>query len=1047
MQRKAWLGLGVTLAALVIAPGCSCSSDDDGSKASGGTGGSAGAGGGGTGGAGGGGALDMWEAWKRIQTALRKSPDHLPGQADAAVASKDPARIFEFVRDQIATYPPQTDGFYGAVSVTRWGTKGTLRGGAGTPREKAELLKELYQKAGLEAEVVQGDPDGAKLDGHKVLLRTIDRPHAPPISEAEAKEWATALGHDALRAYSAIDADGSKTAALAGQLSGLLPQDLASPFDFTLPAIPLVRVKVAGNWTYANPLAPDAKLGDTFTLGEPTPTSDADPPQSIHVKLEAARADDPYTRFTLVEGDFATPDVVGRRIQIAFPPPAPVETVARMRMADIDTVVPVLNVVGLDMSQAEKEKLAKVGNMLSLGGNVYEPTAGGGYSVDGVPLGPVETDPAALAKVTNVKIRANGNSYRRIGVTVSALDAGGKNVPRLGASAFDVREDGQPVSFSLLRNEAPPPRVVLLMDTSSSLPPAFLGAGAVDLGNKIVQPLYAKYPKAEVRVAYINFGATFVSPTWAKSLAEAQTQVQGLASASGGSEIWTALYDVEKEKPTVILMVTDGDETDTLEPQHSVALAGGAPVLSIAVGTVKQPTLDQVSKLSGGKSVPVTQVSEATAAALAEIDARAVEDYVLSYQAPAGTATTRNVSVKINQKEGTGSYEVPATPVAAQGLSGLYLTIGLAGREHTATVAGFGSAFSTGFPTLTQDMLTDVRAALMGRVSLQVEGAGPTASLVLDDWIAEKLSIRPIFEAAAAKDEAKLLTALGQGFSLSPSKLPLSQPPLVDQASTTSLTFETGPRITAMVQKFSEKGLAQRQLHIFPLSRWATAADDPRAAWEKTLKATAGLAVLEAEMFAGPSTLEGLQGKTVSVLDPGALDTQPGLSPEEQLAWSALGTEFDGEYSLVAPVKPGPFWAVHEGTGTVIGILPNGMGSGAEDVCTNYDVMNDTLQIASLLGSFFGTSIGGWVALAQWENKYVTMATLVIGYGASPGNLSNPGIDMGCGFINDGIGSTLPGPWGALYGLYDNASGTYNTVNPDSAQMPTVCGGGYDPCH
>ncbi len=137
-----------------------------------------------------------------------------------------------------------------------------------------------------------------------------------------------------------------------------------------------------------------------------------------------------------------------------------------------------------------------------------------------------------------------------------------------------------------------------------------------------------------------------------------------------------------------------------------------------------------------------------------------------------------------------------------------------------------------------------------------------------------------------------------------------------------------------------------------------------------------------------------------------------------------------------------------DATGTVIGMLPNGTGGGAEDICSDFDQMNNMLQMASLLGSFFGVSVGGWVALAQWEVKYVTMATLVIGYGASPGALSNPGADMACGAINDGIGSALPGAAGALYGIYDAASGTYNTVNPDSASVPTLCGGGsYNPCH
>ena len=52
------------------------------------------------------GAPDLFAAWRQIQGALRKSPDHLPARADALVASKDPKALFDFVRDEIATYPP-----------------------------------------------------------------------------------------------------------------------------------------------------------------------------------------------------------------------------------------------------------------------------------------------------------------------------------------------------------------------------------------------------------------------------------------------------------------------------------------------------------------------------------------------------------------------------------------------------------------------------------------------------------------------------------------------------------------------------------------------------------------------------------------------------------------------------------------------------------------------------------------------------------------------------------------------------------------------------
>lgn len=43
--------------------------------------------------------LTPLERWQALLDALRQSPDHLAAAADAAVASKDPALIFAFVRD------------------------------------------------------------------------------------------------------------------------------------------------------------------------------------------------------------------------------------------------------------------------------------------------------------------------------------------------------------------------------------------------------------------------------------------------------------------------------------------------------------------------------------------------------------------------------------------------------------------------------------------------------------------------------------------------------------------------------------------------------------------------------------------------------------------------------------------------------------------------------------------------------------------------------------------------------------------------------------
>jgi hypothetical protein len=982
--------------------------------------------------------LGMFEAWELARSALWQSPDHLPARADAVVKGGDPAAIFKFVRDEIATYPPASTGFAGAVTATRWGTRATLRGGAGTPREKANLLVSLYTQAGLVAEVVQGLPDPAKVDGHQVLLRTLAREFKPVISDKQAQAIQLALGNAAEPARPVIDPDGSKASALADSLLALLPKDLGSPFDFTLTAIPLVRVKIGSEWKYANPIVPSVAFGDSATVAVPTAAASASGTQKIHVLLEAARANAPYDRFKLVEHTYDAADVAGRRIQLAFAPPVALKTLVGMRAEDVETVVPVLSVVGRDLGTADTQRLAVVGDLLSLGGDVYTRTAGG-ISINGTPIAS-GGDPAAIARVASISARAPGSAFPRMGVTVSALDRMGANVPNLGASAFQVLEDGKPVSFSVTQKQAPAPRVVLLFDASTSIPAEFRGASAVAMGNQIVDALYAAHANAQLRVATISVGAIFATTTWATTATAAKAQVQVLEKASGSSETWQALSEVQKQRPTVIILVTDGAALDTAKPQYQSAIAAGCPILSIGVGTVNSTILGEISTLSGGSSVLASLQQQAIDAALAEIEARSREDYVISYQAPAGAATPRTITVIVNGIQTQATYSVPAVPALPNALSGLYLTLGVDGRNETVPVAGFALGFSTAFPTITQAMLDDVRSLLFGRISIAVEGAGPPLSVVLDDWISEKLSLRPLWQATQAGDSAGILAALAPGFSFTPSKLPFAQAPLLNAASTDALTFETGPRVSALLQKVGDDGRILRQLDLFPLSRWATAAADPRVAWERTLKTTAGLAVVESALFAGASTLASLAGKTFTRLDAGQARNQAGLSDEERRAWAGMEDPFNAEYQLLVPLKPGPFWAIHEGTGTVIGVLPDGTGGGVEEVCATYSRLSSYLSLVGLVGGLAGASLGGWTALAQWEVDSVTMATLVIGYGTEAKDIQNPALAVGCGIAQDQLGNRFP-----PYSKFSDMATSYGLGNPDFAS-PTECPH-MKPCH
>jgi hypothetical protein len=128
-----------------------------------------------------------------------------------------------------------------------------------------------------------------------------------------------------------------------------------------------------------------------------------------------------------------------------------------------------------------------------------------------------------------------------------------------------------------------------------------------------------------------------------------------------------------------------------------------------------------------------------------------------------------------------------------------------------------------------------------------------------------------------------------------------------------------------------------------------------------------------------------------------------------------------------------------------MGVLPNGSG-GADETCQGFDDANRAIHALGLLGSLFGASVGPWVALAQWEVKYITIATIVIGggdLGRASAEPNNPGAEMVCGWANDGLGNLFP-----IYGAYDAVTGTWSAINPDHS-VPSICGAMQPPgpCH
>ncbi len=940
-------------------------------------------------------ALTAWQIWARTSAALQRSPDNLPGRAAQLVEQRDPAALHAFVRDQIATYPPTLNGMSNAETAMRWGTRATLRGGAGTPREKAELLVELYEAAGFEARVVRGPP-AAGVTAEQILHRTFARPFEFDLSRAEIDRFSEALGFDMPHEVSLIDPTRVQTAELADALLPLLDQHRVAAFDFDLEQLPIVAVTVDGTETYANPLVPDAEFGESLLDVTPRDAAAAGALQRLRVTLEGARSDAPFERFTLIEHEFSADEVAGRRLQLGFSPVAPPGQAMVMRAADVEVFIPSIAVHAPDLSDDERQAMHYAGTPFSRGGDRFEVTDDG-VTVNGETLGGGTTSEADLARVDSASAVASGSGFERVTVRVSARDSDGQRVAGLGADAFEVREDDVPVAFSLRQNQAPPPRVMLLFDTSTSLPDAFRGQGAIEFGQAVAARLFEEFPQTQLRVGVVNFGVDYADERWAQDLAGAETQLGWLDGQEHGSELWQATSEVNGEGPTLIVLVSDGDATDEAEPKYRSGIAAGAPVFVVAAADDVHDSLQTIADLSGGQANTVAGQQQAIDDVVQYIERTSAQDYQLAYTAPTDGASERQVQVLIDsgRVEASTSYRVPETTQPVSRLSGLYLTVEVDGRSFTRPIAGLTRAPTSEHVEITEAMLQDVEETLLGRVVLSVEGAPPGLSTLISDHLLEKLRFEALYDAVLEEDRDAAEAAAARGAFLTPLPLLMMNTPLSADGNDDSLTFEASMRVTSFIRRPRWERGFEESIDVFPLTRYRTTLQDPDAAFQATVERSAYLAVAEAAHYPA-NTLTLLDGATLQRVPSGSVSTQlTDLDVEARSRLTAVTESFGSTYSLLIPESddPAAFWAIDEETGTLIGMLPDGSGGSRGEIEAELARTKVLLHQVQQVGGV----IAVWAHIAEIEAELVARATILIATGEDPGDWTDPFLGYPCG--------------------------------------------------
>jgi len=874
--------------------------------------------------------FDMWEG---LRAAARSSPDHIRGAADRVVATKDPDAIFAFVRDQIALYPPPP-GAYDPATAIRWGTDASLRGGAGTLREKADVLRELYDRAGFEASVVVGPvPSTVAGASPETIYVEPARVTDPQVDPGDLARWRERGGLGAApTSITPFDAGGATSAGIAAEVAHLLPERAAEASQATWPVAlaPMVRVSVAGKDRYALPVT-GAELTDRIPYAA-TDAPTAGPAPTVRVTLSMTSTEAPSDEIELVGHEWSAEDVVGRQVLAQLVPPLNLDERLALRARDIHLLVATLSLRRPGDDTTTLERSIITGQAVTVSGLLVEETEDG-VAVDGIGIESAPANRDAAHEVATVSLQVDALGYPSIGLRVSALDRAGAPVTGLPASAFAVTDDATPVAAFATRNTAPAPRVLLIVDSSLSIDPTYTSpAGRAALASALAPQLADAVPHAEVQV--IGTGSERPRPDgWIPLDAATLTTALGRA-APVGSAVWTAVAGAEAGHPGVIVLITDGvsDETDPSQlPGLRAAVGRGAPVVVVGIGEVDEATLDAIAALSRGTRVTTTDpgdVAPIVDAVRSQLVAATLDPYRLTYDAPLDGNGPRSVVVAVGGVTGQASYTPPppAERTTPPGLRGLYLTVAVGSEAPvTRVLAGLRPipVGATG-PSVTPEVTDAVRRALFDTVVVSVEGAAPSLMTWLDDDLTGRLSGRALWEAAERDDGDAMRAALVAGVTELPWELAGLHAPLLHEDGE-PMTYERLLRVVLLVDR-----AGSRRGDIVPVTRFDTLGSDRTAAFDRTLRQSTRLAVGEATVFED-SAVSRLEDADLAMLADGkwsaaAVAALPDATRE---LWPDLLDEYPS-WDKVVPTAGDPvaFWAVDQQTGTLLGVLEDGSGGG-----------------------------------------------------------------------------------------------------------------------
>lgn len=875
----------------------------------------------------------VFQVWREMQQLIQSSPDCLTQAYNQVKESKDPKQQLAFVRDSIFLIPASEASLRGMGSAMRGGIRGVLRGGFATPREKAEVLRQLFEDSGIKATVVFERTDFDLEMVKSLFFRPRENQILGGLNESQINRWMKMLelSESDLQELTFINSQEKEAEKLANRLWELIPekdQIRFHDFDFRWDnsRCPAVQFQWENKTLIAHLFDTTVPFGEAFDASGRVRS--ADPAEYIldQVEFSLSYRDSiqPSEEKILLSKNYEAKDLIGRQLHLGFYHGLDWLEMASTSFNQVRVFTPILSTESTELTEDERVELTELGETITLEGQKIElDEKRKTIRVNGFPISWVEESTKAK-EVKELKLKIIAGLPSLVKAELWPTDESGKLVEGLMASDFIFLENGLPISPLMESNEIAP-KVLILFDTSLSMPIDYRNEGMVAFLEKLEEGIRQDFPKASVT-------------SWATD-----------------SSLYKWLKKASQTSFDLILFATDGDNKDELKEGDLDAFRAGPPVVVLDVfnstRASSREVFENLSVSSEGKIINAQDQSDAQKEILKQLSLLELPPYVFTFYGSLQSETKEiKVSVdseRVSSRE-TYQFKFREEPLTiGPKVIGVYLKIKVGNQTIERVLAGWDPVLEE-LGQIDKTHADEVRNLLFGSVIIGVEGQGPTFANALNELLEYRLSKQAWIDAVKAENLDQALEELEKiNWTYDPLMIHLLAP-LPDQVTKDSLTFASGirmvivKRITGINQEFSEDSV-----DILPTANFLTISDKPENSFQVNLKKTAHLALVEGAFF---------EESTSSLLaDADLISTNTAKNEdwfEEQLRngpyakfireyWSRAGSDvkiFGKELETLA------YWQIDRKTGELLGILPDQTGGGKRNVYTRYDDINMVLR-------------------------------------------------------------------------------------------------------